>query len=213
MRLNTLHAYTSVVYLPGPQQHLLVPPRVAMRHYVSAAARENVKVPFVCPCKQYSRSTASEAYCRWEDFHSSPFSEGPWLLAWGKVEGWVCISRFCRSSSFGFHQWMEAMKEHSVKHKSSVKMLLTSISVTFNECMLTSGVHLLRLLACHTWELPDSTSPLPGYVRSSLGSLEPWGRRGKNKTDTPHCVQSEWSEVLNTESEYGTTSVWHTCIQ
>lgn len=43
-------------------------------------------------------------------FHSSPFSGGPWLLVWGKVEGWVCISGFCQLSSFGFHQWTEAMK-------------------------------------------------------------------------------------------------------
>lgn len=46
-----------------------------------------------------------------EGFHSSPFSRGPWLLVWGKVEGWVCISGFCQSSSFGFHQWTEAIKK------------------------------------------------------------------------------------------------------
>lgn len=46
-----------------------------------------------------------------EGFHSSPFSRGPWLLVWGKVEGWVCISGFCQLSSSGFHQWTEAMKK------------------------------------------------------------------------------------------------------
>lgn len=52
-----------------------------------------------------------ESMGHYEGCCCSPFSEGPWLLVWGKVEGWVCISRFCRSSSFGFHQWRGAMKE------------------------------------------------------------------------------------------------------
>lgn len=37
-----------------------------------------------------------------------PFSEGPWLLAWGMEGGWVCISGFCQWSSSGFPQWTEA---------------------------------------------------------------------------------------------------------
>ena len=43
--INTLH-----IYLPGLQQHPLVQPRVAMRHFVSAAKREHVDTSFFCLC-------------------------------------------------------------------------------------------------------------------------------------------------------------------
>lgn len=151
-----------------------------------------------------------------EGFYDSPFSGGPWLLVWGKVEGWVCISRFCQWSSFGFHQWMEAMK----RQNKIVQLMFSKLNEHFNSHNATMGsiyVHLLLLSACHTWELPDSTSPLRGYVRSSLGSLEPWGMRGDGQDNTPdalHCVK-EVENVTECADVYK-TGIWivrPTCIR
>lgn len=69
-----------------------------------------------------------------EDSHSSPFSGGPWLLAWGKVEGWVYISGFCRWSSFGFRRWMEAVKKWERNKKVALLADTSYRSLPFDAC-------------------------------------------------------------------------------
>lgn len=67
-------------------------------------------------------------------FYSSPFLGGPWLLVWGKVEGWVYISGFCQLSSFGFHRWMEAIQ------KSSRTETIVSNSSRWMKVLLSSAM-------------------------------------------------------------------------
>lgn len=158
-------------------------------------------------------TTQSEKVGQMEGFYDPPFSGGPWLLVWGKVEGWVCISRFCRWSSFGFHQWMEAVRQNSSANIFKLNSPFNSHSAVTNSLsrftdatVASIYVHLLPLLACHTWELPNSTSPLRGYVRSSLGSLEPWGRGGNGQHDKAGALH--WIHL-----KICLLVVWPTCIR
>lgn len=79
------HFYDSApqMFLPGPQLHLLVQPRVAVRHFVSAAERKknNCRLFFSTTSNFNKAVTTRKAHERKKiGFHSSPFSGGPWLL-------------------------------------------------------------------------------------------------------------------------------------
>lgn len=100
--------------LPGLQLHLLDRPRVATRHFFSATRKNKNILTFDSRRFLTRHNMACEACGEEQGFNSSPFSEGPWLLAWGKVEGWVYILRFCLWSSFGFHRWTEAEEQQQI---------------------------------------------------------------------------------------------------
>lgn len=154
-----------------------------MRHFVSAAERQNLEdlIMFIIVSgtpniwAETTQPRPKEGFFIYF-LYSSPFLGGPWLLVWGKVEGWVYISGFCQLSSFGFHRWMEAIQKSS-RTETIVSNSSRWLKVFFSDAAVGSTVNLLLPSACRTWELPNSTSPLPGYVRSSLGSPEPWRRR------------------------------------
>lgn len=221
------------MHLPGPQRHLLVQPRVAMRNFVSAAERESLEAHFSAPPKVSAEATQPEKQGEQLTFFRRSLAScvryGGRLSLHFKI---LSIVFFRFSPVNGGYENIVGQKQQFTTSQQSQQMLPTWISLLIpavlrsfsnKATMGLMGVHLLLLSACHTWELPNSTSPLRGYVHSSLGSLEPWGRRREwpgwySKHTILYKKQEMWlnmSTKLQPEWIYKicVMTVWHTCIQ
>lgn len=104
-----------------------------------------------------------------EGSHGSPFSGGPWLLAWGKVEGWVCISGFCQWSSSGFRRWMEAVKEWGRNKKVALLAMPSDActAVKNAEMLLRDSLRCTYCSCQHVIHQSPEAPPVHGSVMSA----------------------------------------------
>lgn len=205
--------------LPGPQLRLPVQPLVAVRRFVSAAERQKFGDFFL---RDHIQGVTRQRGVGGS--HSSPFSGDPWLLAWGKVEGWVYISGFCQWSSFGFHQWMAAVKEWDRNKEVALLANTSYISLPFDACTaVKNAVMLLRdSLRCthcscqHVIHQSPETPPVHSSVMSTphqdLRSPEVGERNGRLDTaETSQCKPSHMWPSANTEIRFHLQNV-HDCV-